>query len=590
MKTSIFKSRVRIIFGLLILFCLIVIVRLYFLQIVNGDAYNDKADRQYTNVSVNTYDRGSIFFQDKNGQNIAAASLKTGYILALNVREMSTDTEAYYNQISNIIPIDAATFYAAAAKKDSAYQEIVTEIASTTEVQKLSQLTLPGIIIENEKWRYYPGESLAANIIGFIGYDDTGTNLVGRYGLEKYYNDTLARDGSNLYVNTFAEIFSNITQNFIDDKGREGDIVTSIDPEVQSYVEKEIATTNDKWHSQTTGAIVIDPSTGEIYAMATYPTFDPNDFKSETDVGVFGDPLVSNAYEMGSIVKALTMAAGLDSGAVTASSTYNDTASIKVDGSTIHNYDDRGRGVIPMQQILNQSLNVGASYVATKMGKATMLKYFEGYGIGSETGIDLPSEAAGNISNLLDNINNSKQVEFDTASFGQGISMTPIMTVAALSVLANGGKLIIPHVAKEIDYKVGLSKTIDYTNEAKQVLKPETSAEITQMLINVVDQELDKIIGNSILMPHYSVAAKTGTAQIARPADEGGGYYPDKYLHSFFGYFPAYKPRFLVFLYTVDPQDKANPQASEYADQTLTIPFFDITRFLINYYQIPPDR
>ena len=458
---------------------------------------------------------------------------------------------------------------------------------SEDDIKKISDLNLPGLVISQENWRYYPGDSLASNIIGFVGYNDSGTSLEGRYGLEKYYDDNLKRDDSDMYVNSFAEIFSNIKNNFVDPTNREADIVTTIDPEVQDYVEKEIAATNQKWHSQTTGAIVIDPNTGEIYAMATYPTFNANDFKSETNVGVFGNPLISNAYEMGSIVKPLTMAVGLDTGVVTATSTYNDTGFIKVDGSTIHNYDGRARGVIDMQQILNQSLNVGASYVATKIGKQDFLKYFEAYGIGSETGIDLPNEAAGNISNLLNNLNNSKQVEYDTASFGQGISMTPIITASALSVLANGGKLVIPHVVKEIDYKVGLSKKVDYTDEAKQVLKPSTSEEITRMLVRVVDEAL---ANGKRKMPNYSIAAKTGTAQIARPASEGGGYYPDKYLHSFFGYFPAYNPRFLVFLYTFEPEDSSNPQADEYASQTLTDPFFDITHFLINYYEIQPDR
>jgi cell division protein FtsI/penicillin-binding protein 2 len=586
MKTSTFKNKVRTIFCFIVLFALIMIIRLYFLQVVNGQNYTDKADRQYTNISVDTYDRGSIFFQDKNGVPISAASLKTGYILALNTKLMSTDTEMYYKKISEILPMDAGTFYSKASKVNDPYEEIAKQVPED-KIKKISSLKLPGLIIEKQNWRYYPGDSLAANLVGFVGFDNTGTNLEGRYGLEKYYDDNLKRDNSSLYVNAFAEIFSNINKNFIQNKDREADIVTSIDPEVQGYVEKEIAATNQKWHSQTTGAIVINPKTGEIYAMASYPTFDLNNFKNETSVGVFGDPLVSNAYEMGSIIKPLTMAVGLDTGAITAASKYNDTGFIKVDGSTIHNYDGKARGVIDMQQVLNQSLNVGASYVATKIGKQDFLKYFESFGIGSETGIDLPNEAAGNISNLLNNLNNSKQVEYDTASFGQGISMTPIITASALSVLANGGKLIIPHVVKEINYKIGLSKQIDYANEAKQVIKKSTSEEITRMLVRVVDEAL---AGGGRKIPNYSIAAKTGTAQIARPANEGGGYYSDKYLHSFFGYFPAYNPRFLVFLYTFEPADKTNPQADEYASQTLTDPFFDITHFLINYYEIPPDR
>ena len=578
MKTSCFKNRVRFIFGLFVLLTLLIITRLYFLQIVRGEAFSEKADRQYVSVSVDTFDRGSIFFQDKNSNLFSAATLKSGYIVALNNKNIATDTEKYYKEISNIISIDADTFYSKISKKDDPYEEIATHV-SEDQVKKINDLNLSGIIIEKEKWRYYPGDSLASRLIGIVGYD--GNILEGRYGLEKYYEDVLSRNDGNLYVNTFAEIFSNLSDSLTKDKSREGDVVTSIDPEVQSYVEKIVDDTNKKWNSKSTGAIVIDPKTGEIYSMTVSPTFDLNNFKNEKDVSVFANPLVSNAYEMGSIIKPLTIAAGLDCGAINSQTTYNDTGFLKVDGSTIHNYDGVARGVIPIQTILNESLNVGASFVATKMGKPAMLKYFQGYGIGSETGIDLPSEAAGNIGNLLKNLDNNKQVEYDTASFGQGISMTPIITARALSVLANGGKLIIPHVATRIDYKVGLSKNISYTDEATQVIKKETSEEITRMLIKVVDEAL---AGGTMKMKNYSIAAKTGTAQISRPINEGGGYYPDKWLHSFFGYFPAYNPRFLVFLYTVEPKN------IDYASKTLTGPFFDIAKFLINYYEIPPDR
>jgi cell division protein FtsI (penicillin-binding protein 3)/stage V sporulation protein D (sporulation-specific penicillin-binding protein) len=556
------------------------VVRLYFLQIVYGQNYNEKADRQYTNVSVDTYDRGSIFFQDKNGTLISAASLKTGYILALNTKIMATDTEMYYKKISEIIPMDAGVFYSKASKINDPYEEIARQV-SEEKIKKINELKLPGLIIEKEKWRYYPGDSLASRLIGFVGYDDTGTNILGRYGLEKYYDDNLKREASNLYTNTFAEIFSNINKNFIEDKGREADIVISIDPEVQGYVEKTVNDINKKWNSKLTGAIIIDPKTGEIYSMAVSPSFNLNDFKNETNVSIFSNPLVSDAYEMGSIIKTLTMSAGIDDGDITAKTTYNDKGFLEMDGRTIYNFDKKGRGIIDMQGVLNNSLNTGATFVMNALGKDKFLEYFQAFGIGSETGIDLPAEAGGNIGNLLNNLKNTKKIEYATASFGQGISMTPIITVRALSALANGGKLIIPHVVKKIDYKVGLSKDVSYVNEAKQVIKKETSEEISRMLVKVVDESLSY---GTMKMKNYSIAAKTGTAQIARPLKDGGGYYPDRWLHSFFGYFPAYNPRFLVFLYTVEPKDV------NFASQTLTEPFFDITKFLINYYEISPDR
>ncbi len=580
MKISTFQNKVRFIFGLIVIFGLIMITTLYLIQIVHGQNYNEKADKQYISVSVDTYDRGSIFFKDKNGDLISAASLNTGYILALNTKLMSTDTEMYYKKLSEIISIDAATFYAKASKINDPYEEITKQIPED-KIKKINELKLPGLIVEKENWRYYPGDNLASNLIGFVGFDNTGTSLEGRYGIEKYYNDNLKRDSDGLYINAFAEIFSNINKNITQDKTREANIVTSIDPEVQGYVEKVVNDTNTKWNSKLTGAIVIDPKTGEIYSMAVSPSFNLNDFKSESNVSIFSNPLVSDAYEMGSIIKPLTMAAGIDDGDVTAKTTYNDKGFLEMDGRTIYNFDKKGRGVVDMQSVLNNSLNTGATFVMNSMGKEKFTQYFQAYGIGSETGIDLPAEAAGNIGNLLNNLNNSKKIEYATASFGQGISMTPIITVRALASLANGGKLINPHVVNKIEYKVGLSKNISYINEAKQVIKKETSEEISRMLVKVVDEAL---AGGTMKMKNYSIAAKTGTAQIARPAKEGGGYYPDKWLHSFFGYFPAYNPKFLVFLYTLEPKN------IDYASKTLTGPFFDIAKFLINYYEIPPDR
>ncbi|MFH1626848.1 MAG: penicillin-binding protein 2 [bacterium] len=559
---------------------MIIIVRLYFLQIVNGQNYSKKADRQYTNISVDTYNRGSIFFQDKNENLISAASLKTGYILALNTKIMATDTENYYKKISEIIPIDAEIFYSKATKINDPYEEIARQI-SEDKISKISKLKLPGLIIEKENWRYYPGDSLAANLIGFVGFDNAGEKLEGRYGLEKYYDDNLKRDNNGLYTNAFVEIFLNINKNFIQNKEREGDIIITIDPEIQGYVEKIIDDTKKKWDSKTIGAIIINPKNGEIYSMAVSPSFNLNNFKNEKDISIFSNPLVSDSYEMGSIIKALTMTAGIDNGDITAQTTYDDKGFLKSDGYTVYNSDKKSHGIVDMQTILNKSLNTGAAFVMDKIGKNKFLEYMQNYGIGTETGIDLPSEAGGNINNLLDNLNNNKKIEYITASFGQGISMTPIMAVKAFSVLANGGKLIIPHIVKKINYKVGLSKNISYINEAKQIIKKESSEEITRMLVKVVD---DALAGGNVKIKNYSIAAKTGTAQIARPTNEGGGYYPDKWLHSFFGYFPAYNPKFLIFLYMIEPKNV------NYASQTLTTPFFDISRFLINYYEIAPDR
>jgi cell division protein FtsI/penicillin-binding protein 2 len=310
--------------------------------------------------------------------------------------------------------------------------------------------------------------------------------------------------------------------------------------------------------------------------MGNYPTFDPNYLQNETDPAVFSNPIVENVYEMGSIIKPLTMASGIDSGAVTPETTYVDSGSLTLNGSKISNFDGKGRGQVDMQVVLNDSLNTGAAFVESKMGNALFADYFRRFGLGEETGIDMPNETPG----LIENLKSPRDLEYATASFGQGIAMSPIITIRALAVLANGGYLITPHLVKKIDYKIGVSKNIS-EEKGTQVLKPATSETISRMLVTVVDKAL---LGGSVKMPNYSVAAKTGTAQIAKTG--GGGYYSDKYLHSFFGYFPAYNPQFIVFLYTVEPKGVGG----DFASHTLTAPFINITKFLISYYKIPPDR
>ena len=226
-----------------------------------------------------------------------------------------------------------------------------------------------------------------------------------------------------------------------------------------------------------------------------------------------------------------------------------------------------------MQRVLGESLNVGMAFVTRRLGNDSLTRYFKAFGLGEETGIDLPGEIPG----LMSNLGSPRDVEHVTASFGQGIAVTPISTIRALSALGNGGVLPNPHLVRRIDYVSGVSKTPSYSSE-NQVISNKASETITRMLVEVVDTSL---LGGTVKLPHYSIAAKTGTAQIPSP---DGGYYKDRYLHSFFGYFPAYNPRFIVFLFTV------YPKGAQYASHTLTYPFMDLVKFLIHYYDIAPDR
>ncbi|MBL4644555.1 MAG: penicillin-binding protein 2 [Candidatus Pacebacteria bacterium] len=564
-----FVWRTRVILGAILLVAVLLVVRLYFLQVVHGSEYRTQATDQYVSSSGGFYDRGGIFFKDKDGREISGATIKTGFRLAIKPVEVS-DASSLYTALAPYIDIERDIFMIRATKEGDPYEEIQTQL-NEDEATQIREADLDGVLLIPEHWRYYPGDTLASHILGFVASD--GQNRNGRYGLERHYEDVLARGESNLYVNFFAELFTNVRDIvFVPVNKREGSIVTTIEPSVQLHLEKVLADLQDEWNSKFTAAIVIEPQTGIIRAMAVSPTFDLNNF-GETETKLFANPLVERVYEMGSIMKPLTMAAGLDSGAITVESTYNDRGSLTLNGSTISNFDGRARGVVKMQEILSQSLNTGAAYIVSAMGKDEFRRYMYRYGLNEETGIDLPNEAR----NLTENLNSPRDIEYATASFGQGVALTPINMVRALSILPDGYSEQ-PHVVSAIRSRNGLTHNIDNSDVREQILKPETSEEITRMLVKVFDEAL---LGGTVKMEHYSIAAKTGTAQMASP---NGGYYDDRFLHTFFGYFPAYDAKYLIFLMNVEPK------GAQYASQTLTRPFMDMTNFLINYYNIPPDR
>ena len=565
-----FKAKARIVYFLISFFAVIIVARLFFIQIVKGDDYKKEAEKQYNASSLEDFDRGSIYFTEKLGNRISAAIVKNGYQVAINPKFL-TNHEEVYKKITEVILVDKESFMSKAMKKDDPYEVLVRRIDEET-ANKIKNMKIAGLNVYPESWRYYPFDNLASHVLGFVGYKED--KLVGRYGIESYYDAMLGRDTMDLKKNSFTELFFDFKK-MIAGSSDNGDVVLTIEPTVQSMLDKNLEKVKEKYNANLAGGMIIDPKTGNIIAMAGNPNFNPNQYAKIKNYSTFLNPLVENVIEMGSIMKPLTLAASMDMGSITASTTYTDNGFLVFGPSRIENYDGKARGLADMQKVLNDSLNTGAVFAMQKMGKDKFKDYMLGYGFGEKTGIELPQEGKNNIVNIL---RGSRDVEYATASYGQGFAVTPISMAVALSSLANGGFIMKPHIVKEESFK-GLKNHIVQTQEVRRVLKKETAEEITRMLVEVVDKAL---VGGSYKMEHYSVAAKTGTAQLVEKGKKT--YTEGEFIHTFFGYAPAFDAKFLTFLFVV------KPQGAKYASNTLTEPFMDITKFLLNYYEVAPDR
>jgi len=325
MKSS-FVFRSRIILFFVLIFAAVLITKLFFVQFVHRNTYSETADRQYSTPSSNIFERGTIYFERKDGGLVSAAIQTSGFKMAINPIKIINE-EAVYKKLSKIITFDYSNFILRAGQKTDPYEEIANHL-SKEQADAISLLKIGGVNIFKEKWRFYPGSSLAAHALGFVAYK--GNELGGRYGLERQYDSILARNVDNPYVNFFAEVFSNINETLFSKQVAEGDIVTTIEPQVQNFLEKKLNEVRNKYQIDSIGGIIMNPTDGSVYALSALPSFDPNNFTQNKTVTVFSNPLVENVLEFGSVVKPLVMASAIDAKVVTANTTYNDKGEVQL--------------------------------------------------------------------------------------------------------------------------------------------------------------------------------------------------------------------------------------------------------------------
>ena len=517
---------------------------IYNLQISKGDYYNAKASSLYSASGVSIPSRGNIYFRDKDNNLIPAALDKEYPTIFANTKKI-VDPTAAAKSLAEILKMPASSISKLLSKKDNPYVPLIRR-ATPSQIESLVLVNIPGVHIDYEPSRLYPFVKDAAHVLGFVSTEPD--NLNGLYGIEKYYNTRLkGTPGVLKGEKTTSPI-------------RGEDVRLTIDKNIQSQAESILSSLVADYAAVGGSILVQDPKTGQILAMASEPSFDPNNY-GDYSIKSFLNPAAQSVYEPGSIFKVITMAAGIDSGAITPDTTYIDTGELTLNGKTIRNFDKKAHGLLTMTNVIEKSLNLGSAFAEKKMGHETFYNYLLKFGFKEATHIDLPGEVRGSLGQLE---KNPRDINFATASFGQGISVTPIGLLKAISAIANHGVMMQPYLNADIEPQV-----------LGRVISADTSRKVVDMMVGAVNKnEIARIKG-------YNIAGKTGTAQV--PDFKNGGYTNDV-INTFVGFVPAYNPKFVVMV----KLDKA--AGAPLAGLNVVPAFRQLTQFILNYYNIPPDN
>jgi len=549
--------------------CALLLGRLFFLQIVHHGDYARLAAKQHQSAKTTSGERGTIAMQDRTGALIPLAFNRIEQTLAASPRNV-TDARAAAAFVADAFEIQADEVQKKLEKRDDLYEVLVKKV-DAKRADSLAPGLPEGLFFEEEKRRAYPHGTLGAHVVGFVSKEES--EEVGRYGLERFYERELTgKTDFFAGAERTKAYWLSLGKKIVNPPKNGSDIVLTIDYNIQLKAEEALRRAAEKWSASSGAILVVEPATGKIRALAGVPAFDPNEFSKETDFSVFLNRAVEAQYELGSVMKPLTMATALEEGKVRPTTTYEDMGSVRFGGYKIQNFDLKAHGVQTMSQVIEKSLNTGMVYVARQIGKDAHLEFLRRFGLGEKTGVDLPGELAGDISNLSE----GRDIDFATASFGQGIAVTPLQTVMALAAIANHGVLMKPYVLERITDDSG-NEVRREPETVRRVISAGTAEELTKMLVATVRNSFE----NRAKVKGYFVAGKTGTAQI--PREDGRGY-SDDVIHTFVGYAPAFEPKFLVYI------QLNKPKGNRFAANTLTPFFHDLAEYMLNYYEIPPDE
>lgn len=565
--------KIRILSFIFSLLFLGLIARLFYWQVVKGQDLSREAKGQYDSSQITTAPRGNIEAGDGSFWAIRMDSwvvFANAALIKDSPRHIAEILFPFFVKDASRVDLAAeADRLEGLLKKKGSYIPLEKRVDTDTK-NNIQALKIGGLGFENQEVRFYPEASSAAQLLGFVGKDESGAD-VGYFGLEGYYN--LPLSGKQGFLSgeksaNGAPILLDRTQDVSAINGV--NLVTSVDKRVQFIAEEHLKDGIEKYGASGGSITIADPKSGDILAMASYPSFDPSHYWDYND-SLFKNPVISDSFEPGSIFKILVMAAGIDAGVVKPDTSCDICGSpLKLDKYFIKTWNNQYHPDISMTDVIVNSDNVGMAFVGQKLGADKLFDYLDKFGIGHATGVDLQGEAAPSLRKR----GSWNVVDLATASFGQGIAVTGIQMVRAVSAIANGGLLVRPRVVTAVAGD-GWKEDVN-GGGSERVISRRAAGEITQMMVEAANKGEAKWAR----IPGYKVAGKTGTAQIALE----GHYDPINTNHSFIGFAPANNPRF-VMLVTLK-----SPTSSPWAAETAAPLWYSIARDLFPYLGISPSE
>lgn len=545
----------------LILFSLI-ISRLFYWQVVRAEELASLGQAQYDAQVTMTATRGEI----KTSDEYAIAANKLSYLVFANPKQVK-DKEKESEILGSLLEVDKATI-SAQLSLDRFWVPLKSPVEHDLK-EKIESKKLLSVGFQEMNRRFYPEASTAANLLGFVGKDDAG-NDKGYFGLEGYYDRQLrGKDGVAIVVKDARgqPILANMNDNDVKIDGR--DLILHVDRRIQFMLDQELKRGVQAYGAQGGMAAIIDPKTGGIIAMSSFPTYDPREYSKFSDK-LYSNPFISFAYEPGSTFKPLIMASALDAGLVKPDTACSICAGpVEISGYEIRTWNNEYTENSTMTDVIVHSDNTGMVFTGRLLGLDRMLEYMGKFGIGKATGIDLQGE----VYPSLRERDSWYEIDQATATFGQGLTLTPITLLTAFTAIANEGKMMEPHVVAKVETAEGNIIPIP-PKQIGQPVSAKSAKVMTEMMVKAVEDGESKWAAPK----GYRIAGKTGTAQI--PVE--GRYDADKTIASFVGFAPADDPKFLM-LVVVD-----RPTTSIYGSETAAPIFFNVARNILSYYSIPP--